>query len=192
MTPTPAAPQCSDGLDNDNDGQRDFPSDKGCVSAQDPSELDTIPPQGTPKCSDALDNDGDGKIDHPADPGCDSPQDDFEADNRGGGGGGGGGTKFVRSRVSINHDFSPHRFFGRVRSPLSRCERGRRVVVRKVTPGTDDFIGRDRTNRRGRWSVTAAHSAGSYYAKVRRKAFTAGGRRVVCRADRSRTISVTS
>jgi hypothetical protein len=35
---TPAAPQCSDGRDNDNDLATDFPTDKGCDSADDPAE----------------------------------------------------------------------------------------------------------------------------------------------------------
>ncbi len=31
-------PACSDGVDNDEDGQTDFPNDSGCASASDPSE----------------------------------------------------------------------------------------------------------------------------------------------------------
>jgi hypothetical protein len=34
----PPAPQCSDGLDNDGDGQTDFPADPQCASANDNSE----------------------------------------------------------------------------------------------------------------------------------------------------------
>ncbi|MEK6826105.1 MAG: hypothetical protein AABX90_00575, partial [Nanoarchaeota archaeon] len=34
--------QCSDGIDNDNDGLIDYPSDSGCVSSIDNSELDII------------------------------------------------------------------------------------------------------------------------------------------------------
>src|SRR5690606_36034198 len=67
-----AAPECSDGADNDGDGLVDFPDDPGCESADDDSELDGRPPA----CSDGVDNDGDGLVDHPADPGCDSPEDD--------------------------------------------------------------------------------------------------------------------
>lgn len=35
---------CADGLDNDNDGQTDFPDDAGCTSANDGSEGITCPP----------------------------------------------------------------------------------------------------------------------------------------------------
>jgi LPXTG-motif cell wall-anchored protein len=67
-------PQCSDGVDNDNDGKIDYPADRGCVSAQDDSEAG-----GGPQCADGVDNDKDGKIDYPADKGCTSAKDDSEA-----------------------------------------------------------------------------------------------------------------
>ena len=70
--------QCSDGLDNDGDGEVDFGSgasnDPGCVSAADDSESTDANPQ----CSDELDNDGDGEVDDPADAGCTAPGDDSE------------------------------------------------------------------------------------------------------------------
>jgi Beta-propeller repeat len=67
-----AAAACSDGADNDGDGQTDFPADTGCASPGDASEA----PKNA--CSDAVDNDGDGQVDHPADPGCASPADNNE------------------------------------------------------------------------------------------------------------------
>jgi glucose/arabinose dehydrogenase len=54
--------QCDDQIDNDGDGQTDFPADPGCADAGDPSEAFD--------CDDTLDNDGDGLADAPADPGC--------------------------------------------------------------------------------------------------------------------------
>jgi len=39
-----AAPQCSDGIDNDNDSLIDFPADLGCSSASDNDETDIIGP----------------------------------------------------------------------------------------------------------------------------------------------------
>jgi hypothetical protein len=72
---------CSDGIDNDGDGNKDWPADLGCGGPNDMSEID--PPQ----CNDGRDNDGDGKIDtdtnlagQTADPGCSSPTDDDETD----------------------------------------------------------------------------------------------------------------
>jgi glutamine amidotransferase-like uncharacterized protein len=59
-------PACSDGIDNDNDGQVDYPNDPGCLSAQDTSELNP-----SVECDDGIDNDGDGHIDM-ADSGCSS------------------------------------------------------------------------------------------------------------------------
>ncbi|MGN6104036.1 MAG: hypothetical protein ACTHU0_02935, partial [Kofleriaceae bacterium] len=70
-------PQCSDGIDNDGDGDIDFPDDLGCDSDTDESE-DT---PAKPQCSDNRDNDGDGLKDFPNDPGCDSPLADSETDD---------------------------------------------------------------------------------------------------------------
>jgi lysophospholipase L1-like esterase len=56
------AQPCADGLDNDGDGQVDYPDDAGCRSAAGLSE--------EPDCDDGIDNDRDGWIDYPADPAC--------------------------------------------------------------------------------------------------------------------------
>ena len=72
--------QCDDGLDNDHDGFIDYPTDPGCSSRTDNSELPVnTPPPTTPQCDDGIDNDHDGKIDYPADPGCSSRTDNNEA-----------------------------------------------------------------------------------------------------------------
>ncbi|MCB0334778.1 MAG: hypothetical protein KDD62_00690 [Bdellovibrionales bacterium] len=70
-------PQCSDGIDNDSDGQIDHPKDPGCSSPTDNNEGDD------PQCSDGKDNDGDKKIDWPKDPGCTGPNDNNEKDPAG-------------------------------------------------------------------------------------------------------------
>jgi hypothetical protein len=69
---------CSDGRDNDGDGQIDYPRDSGCSSAQDRAERNARPGAGTMACSDGRDNDGDGQIDYPRDSGCSSPEDSTE------------------------------------------------------------------------------------------------------------------
>jgi glucose/arabinose dehydrogenase len=64
-------PACNDGLDNDGDGQTDYPADVGCRDAGWANEA--------PACDDGLDNDGDGKRDWDGagagapDPQCTSP-----------------------------------------------------------------------------------------------------------------------
>jgi acid phosphatase type 7 len=45
-SPPPAAPACSDGLDNDADGLIDHPADPGCTDASDTDEIDPPPPSG--------------------------------------------------------------------------------------------------------------------------------------------------
>jgi hypothetical protein len=54
-------PQCSDGIDNDADGDTDWPADAGCADASAAREK--------PQCSDGVDNDLDGRTDVD-DPGC--------------------------------------------------------------------------------------------------------------------------
>jgi hypothetical protein len=94
VLPSAESAACNDGLDNDSDGDTDFPADTGCRDALDYSEkfdcedgLDNDGDGDTdygndsgciywtdesehPQCSDGLDNDFDGKIDYPADPEC--------------------------------------------------------------------------------------------------------------------------
>jgi len=62
------ATACSDGVDNDRDGNTDYPHDLGCSSRVDVTEKQTA-------CSDGIDNDGDGEIDYPRDAGCSSVTD---------------------------------------------------------------------------------------------------------------------
>jgi len=69
--------QCSDGKDNDGDGDIDFPADLGCNDETDETE-DSGP---SPQCDDGRDTDGDGKHDFPNDPGCFAPKQDSEEDD---------------------------------------------------------------------------------------------------------------
>ncbi|MEM7824967.1 MAG: dockerin type I repeat-containing protein [Candidatus Aenigmatarchaeota archaeon] len=68
----PSKPQCNDKIDNDRDGLIDYPSDPGCGSRTDQSELNP-----NVECDDGKDNDGDGIIDM-LDSGCTSPTDNDE------------------------------------------------------------------------------------------------------------------
>ncbi|MEE2663843.1 MAG: SGNH/GDSL hydrolase family protein [Myxococcota bacterium] len=58
---------CGNGIDDDGDGDIDYPDDAECTSLGDGSEL--------ADCQDGLDNDGDGDFDYPDDAGCSSPSD---------------------------------------------------------------------------------------------------------------------
>ncbi|MBT8118126.1 MAG: cadherin-like domain-containing protein, partial [Gammaproteobacteria bacterium] len=44
VTDVPPVAQCSDGIDNDGDGETDFPADDGCIDANDNDETDPLPP----------------------------------------------------------------------------------------------------------------------------------------------------
>ncbi|HET6348730.1 MAG TPA: hypothetical protein VFH88_06560, partial [Candidatus Krumholzibacteria bacterium] len=69
-------PECSDGIDNDNDGCTDYPDDPGCSDANDDSENTA---SCRPECSDGIDNDGNGCADYPYDEGCSSADDPDES-----------------------------------------------------------------------------------------------------------------
>jgi hypothetical protein len=71
----PLLPQCSDNVDNDGDGERDFPDDPGCGSYDD---ADESVPSNVSQCADRIDNDNDGAIDFPEEPGCASGADTDE------------------------------------------------------------------------------------------------------------------
>jgi hypothetical protein len=60
-------PQCGNRLDDDRDGQLDYPLDANCLSVGDLSEADD---GFTTQCADMIDNDQDALTDYPNDPGC--------------------------------------------------------------------------------------------------------------------------
>ena len=66
-------PACQNGIDDDGDGNVDFPTDRHCVAADDLSEI--------PDCGDGLDNDGDGLTDSPSDTDCTGTNDPAEDPN---------------------------------------------------------------------------------------------------------------
>jgi hypothetical protein len=70
---------CSDGLDNDGDGEADYPDDRGCDDPEDDSERSSLF-----VCDNGLDDDLDGLADAPDDPGCQlaiSPQENPQCDD---------------------------------------------------------------------------------------------------------------
>lgn len=93
------------------------------------------------------------------------------------------------SDISIAYDARRNSFKGRVTSGKARCETGRRVTIKKVKKGKDATAGRDRTNRRGKWSLRERNPRGRYYAKVAEKSYAGNNNRtIICKAARSRTI----
>jgi hypothetical protein len=81
-----------------------------------------------------------------------------------------------RSTVSIRHRGRPHRFVGSVNPNANVCDSNRLVRVRRVRPGRDPVIGRDRTNNRGRYRVLhrRTNRRFRYYAQIRRNASCTG------------------
>jgi hypothetical protein len=65
------------------------------------------------------------------------------------------------------------------------------VIVRKIQKGPDLLVGRDTTNRRGRWSVGEPDAdRGRYYAKVLKRVYTLADTPITCRGDRSPNVRV--
>ena len=94
LSPSLSDLPCDDGLDNDVDGQIDYPNDSGCTGFEDQSEepdcmdgfdndldgfvdfpedrecRDRFSSTESPECQDGISNDSDGLVDFPDDPGC--------------------------------------------------------------------------------------------------------------------------
>ena len=95
------------------------------------------------------------------------------------------------STVTIRWD--KPRFKGRVRSDRPFCRRNRKVVVRRQKRGPDPVVGRDRTNRRGRYSINPRPNprrGQRYYAVAKPKKKKKHRHSHVCRRARSRTIKI--
>ena len=101
-------------------------------------------------------------------------------------GAGAGVTGTVGSRVSVSFSETTHQFKGRVRSSARVCKRNRKVQMFVVRDGPDLKEGSDRTNRRGRYTITHSGGDGRYYAKALKK--VSGN--TTCKPKKSRTIEV--
>ncbi len=73
--------ECNDGMDNNGDGEIDFPNDPGCANLSDTTENTVCPGPTCPACSDGIDNDSDGQTDFPADTSCKAASGLIEACN---------------------------------------------------------------------------------------------------------------
>lgn len=80
-------------------------------------------------------------------------------------------------------------FHGRTHSGTV-CQRNRRVKLFKKRSGPDRKLGARRSNRRGRWKISARPRRGKYYVKVKAATRRRSGTTYVCRRDRSRTIRI--
>jgi hypothetical protein len=99
-------------------------------------------------------------------------------------------VKKVGGSISINTAGSSA-FAGKVKSKRRFCFRNRLVVVKRDTPGKDPIIGRDRTNRRGRYRVELPGPVtGAFYARATRKIKIVSGNGIVCRPLQTSVIHI--
>jgi hypothetical protein len=109
-------------------------------------------------------------------------------------------SKRVKTKVTITFQGSDYgdAFSGKVKPKKAtgkvkrKRRRGRAVTVFRRTSTGKQRIGRDRTNRRGRYvvSVGGIAASGRYFARAKRKRFTRGDQRVVCKKRKSKPITV--
>ncbi len=94
-----------------------------------------------------------------------------------------------RARTRVTIDWRRGEFLGRVRSRVARCERGRRVILKRETRGEDVTEGTTKSNRRGGWQIAFKQPRGRFYAIAKAKTVTnAEGDTSRCRKGESKTI----
>ncbi len=101
-------------------------------------------------------------------------------------------TTRCESKITIEYNGNRQRFTGQVRSGKQICERGRRVFLKRDRDeGRDPTVATTVTNREGRYRIPLPDRNGRrFYAQTpRQMVTTAGGQDIVCKGDRSRTVS---
>jgi hypothetical protein len=72
--------ECNNAIDDDGDGLPGYPTDPGCASPNDTTEMDDCPSgPNCPQCSNDADDDGDMDVDYPDDSDCAFAGDDDES-----------------------------------------------------------------------------------------------------------------
>jgi hypothetical protein len=108
-------------------------------------------------------------------------------------------AKKVKSEVEIaGHNFGneppfPYTFVGDVHSAKSKCERSRTVHLFETTDGGHELLGTLTTDRTGDWElILGSDPAGgdSFQADEDRKKLERNGRKLVCKADVSPTLTI--
>ena len=75
---------------------------------------------------------------------------------------------------------------GRLRYGKPRCNRQRRIVIKRSADGEAEKLGRTRSGRDGRWKIRISEPPpGTYFAKVKTRRFETRKRRFVCKGFRT-------
>jgi hypothetical protein len=100
------------------------------------------------------------------------------------------------SKVTIRYNANKKKFHGRVKADRRACRRNRRVTLVRARRGiSDKVVKRDRTNKRGRWSIKRKRrSKGRFYVvvakRVRRTGYQPGPHKHKCKRDFSPTLKL--
>ncbi len=101
-------------------------------------------------------------------------------------------TTRCESKITIGYNGNRQRFSGEVRSAKRICERGRRVFLKRDRKGDRDrTVASTVTNSRGKYRIPLPDRNGRrFYAQTPRQTVTTGGgQQIVCKGDRSRSVS---
>lgn len=101
-------------------------------------------------------------------------------------------TTRCESKITIEYNGNRQRFSGEVKSAKRICERGRRVFLKRDrNEGRDPTVATTVTNREGKYQIPLPDRNGRrFYAQTpRQMVTTANGQDIVCKGDRSRSVS---
>ncbi len=106
----------------------------------------------------------------------------------------GPGLTKVKTKVTLAYTsvgpppYGQSNFHGKVKSKKRVCRKGRKVRVKNVDTGT--IFGKAKTNKKGRYFISAGSGApkGTYVAKVKKKKLKKKG--IVCKKAKSAKVTV--
>ncbi len=185
-------PACNDAVDNDGDGQTDYPEDPGCATTDDADETD---PDPLPACSDGVDNDGDGFTDYPADEGCEAASDPdettgFHADPY---------CAFNGTNCDgmvIDYRAQRRLLRGAIGDPSDECMSGRPILIKRLrADGSSRIMKLVEANAGGEWQTTVPQWwQGRFFAVAKEwriySAEGSDGEPFICRSRRSEKIRI--
>ena len=99
----------------------------------------------------------------------------------------------VITKFKLSADSSARKYWGRVASTKSRCEKNRKVKVLRKMHGNEKVLASGRTDSQGKFRIERSGGKlrrGKYYAKVKQSSYTTNGDKIICNKGKSGTIKV--
>ncbi|MGB2850760.1 MAG: hypothetical protein WBC01_03740 [Solirubrobacterales bacterium] len=99
----------------------------------------------------------------------------------------------VITKFKLSADADARKYWGRVASTKSRCEKNRKVKVVRKMHGNEKVLASGRTDSQGKFRIERSGgklSRGKYYTKVKQSSSTKNGDKIICKKGKSGTIKV--